>query len=63
VQYIDPYGTTIFGTTQAGQIGKELGLLIEKMPNSAQQDLLLRAREFAERVARHPHWFLWFSGD
>jgi hypothetical protein len=63
LQYIDPYGVTIFGTTQVAQIQKELKMLIQGTTNTKERELLAQALDFAVRASEHPHWFLWFSGD
>ena len=61
LQYIDPYGTTVFGATQASQVQKELKALIERTTNDRDRNLLICALSFAERLGQHPHWFLWFQ--
>jgi hypothetical protein len=63
LQYINPYGVVVFGTTQAEQIQKELQLLIDRETNEETRNLLKQALNFATKVREHPHWFLWFSGD
>jgi hypothetical protein len=63
LQYVNPYGVTTFGTTQAIQVQKELRVLIDKATDEDQRRLLVRILDFAVQVGQHPHWFLWFSGD
>jgi hypothetical protein len=63
LQYIDPYGDTIFGGTQMPQIEKELKVLLERTSDDRLRDLMRRVLDFAVRAGQHPHMYLWFSGD
>ena len=63
LQYIDPYGNTIFNGPQMDQVRKELSLLIEKVTTEEQKTMLRKIDEIAERCQKHPHKFLRFRGD
>jgi hypothetical protein len=64
LQYIDPYGNTIFNGMQMPEVVKELDILIaDKSSNEQQKATLGRIRELAMKCQKQPHTFLRFRGD
>lgn len=63
LQYVDPYGNTIFNGAQMPEIERELDRLIAQAANDEQIQVLRQVRDLAERCRRHAHKFLRFVGD
>jgi hypothetical protein len=63
LQYIDPYGNTVFNGLQMPEVQRELEILVGKASTDEQKDTLRRIRELAVRCQKQPHMFLRFSGD
>ena len=63
LQYIDPYGNTVFNGLQMPEVRKELDLLIDKAPSDEQRATLRRIHELAVSCQKQPHMFLRFRGD
>jgi hypothetical protein len=63
LQYIDPYGNTIFNGAQMPQVKNELSLLIERAPKQEQKEVLRLVLDLATVCGKHPHLFLRFHGD
>jgi hypothetical protein len=63
LQYIDPYGNTIFNRYQMVQLIRELQLLIVKSQSDEQKVLLHRIEELAIRCRDKLHLYLKFNGD
>jgi hypothetical protein len=63
LQYIDPYGSTVFNGLQMPEVQKELDLLIGKASSDEQRNILHRIRELAVNCQKQPHMFLRFRGD
>ena len=63
LQYIDPYGDTIFNRQQMEQVIKELDTLAANASTDEQKEILQRMHALAMRCKERPHWFLRFVGD
>ena len=63
LQYIDPYGNTVFNGLQMPEVQKELELLIGKALSDEQRDTLGQIRDLAVSCQKEPHMFLRFRGD
>lgn len=63
LQYIDPYGNTVFNGVQMPEVQRELEILVGKASTDEQKDILCRIRELAAECQKQPHMFLRFSGD
>ncbi len=63
LQYIDPYGSTVFNRPQMPEVQKELDILISSASSDEQRDVLRRIRNLAVRCQEKPHLFLRFIGD
>jgi hypothetical protein len=63
LQYIDPYGNTVFNGLQMPEVQKELDLLIGKASTDEQRSILRGIRELAVNCQKQPHMFLRFRGD
>jgi hypothetical protein len=63
LQYLDPYGNTIFNGAQLPEVKKELELLASRVPREEQKRLLQRIGELAAKGMERPHKFLRFRGD
>jgi hypothetical protein len=63
LQYIDPYGNTVFNGLQMPEVQKELDLLIGKASSDEQRSILHRIRELAVNCQKQPHMLLRFRGD
>jgi hypothetical protein len=63
LQYVDPYGETIFNPNQMPQIIEELERLMDDPSKREYRDLLARVRSLAIRCQGARHLYLRFSGD
>src|SRR5262249_47534218 len=63
MQYIDPYGNTMFNGLQMKQLQTEIDMLLVAELASGQKQLLQRVRELAVRCQDMPQTHLRFSGD
>jgi hypothetical protein len=63
LQYVDPYGNTVFNGLQMPEVQKELELLIDKASSDEQRSALGQIRDLAVNCQKKPHMFLRFSGD
>ena len=63
LQYIDPYGNTVFNGLQMPEVQKELKRLIGMASSDDQRNILQRICELAAKCQERPHMFLRFRGD
>jgi hypothetical protein len=63
LQYIDPYGNTMFNGLQMPEVQRELDILVGKASSDEQKDILCQIRELAVSCQKQPHMFLRFNGD
>jgi acyl carrier protein phosphodiesterase len=63
LQYIDPYGNTVFNGLQMPEVQKELKRLIAMASNDDQRKTLQRICELAAKCQERPQTFLRFRGD
>jgi hypothetical protein len=63
LQYVDPYGDTVFNPRQMAQVLIELELLINRCTDGQLRTLLEHVRELAEECQAAPHLYLRFNGD
>ena len=63
LQYIDPYGSTIFNEKQMGQVLEELELMAGRARGDRESMLLSRIKALALHCRDHPHEYLRFVGD
>ncbi len=63
LQYIDPYGSTVFNRPQMPEVQKELDILISCASSDEQRDVIRQIRNLAVRCQEKPHLFLRFIGD
>jgi len=63
LQYIEPYGSTIFNTRQMEQVLLELDLMASRTTGGEDSALLGRIRALAVQCRDHPHLYLRFLGD
>src|SRR5437868_795552 len=63
LQFIDPYGNTIFNGKQMSHVMKELELLSGLCSHDTQKLMLDRIKMLAIHCRDNPHEFLRFSGD
>jgi hypothetical protein len=63
LQYVDPYGNTVFNGLQMPEVQKELELLIGKASSDEQRATLGRVRDLAVNCQKKPHMFLRFRED
>jgi len=63
LQYIDPYGNTIFNQVQMGQVLKELEILSSKTNEGDETLLVSKVRTIAQRCRDNPRAHLRFVGD
>ncbi|HLW98179.1 MAG TPA: hypothetical protein VKR82_05995 [Candidatus Acidoferrales bacterium] len=61
--YVDPYGNTLFSSTQMWIFLSEWDALIQQTANENDLQFLRRVRAMAERCKSEPHTFLRFIGD
>lgn len=63
VQYIDPYGDTIFNRLQMAAFLREWSGLISMNPGGSTRAVLLEVAQLAEQCEASPHLYLRFYGD
>jgi hypothetical protein len=63
LQYVDPYGNSIFNRQQMYQIVEELDVLLRRVLTDEQREILLRVRALAAKCKDRPHLLLRFRGD
>lgn len=63
LQYIDPFGNTIFNGAQMAEIRREIELLMNKASTEDQKVVLRGVTELAKRCEEGPHKYLRFRGD
>jgi len=63
LQYVDPYGNSIFNRQQMHQVVEELDVLLSRVLTDEQKEILLRVRGLAAKCKDRPHLFLRFRGD
>jgi hypothetical protein len=63
LQYIDPYGNTIFNGPQMGEVIRELDSLAVSATTEAARSLLTEVRGLAVRCRNNEHLYLKFVGD
>ena len=63
LQYVDPYGTTIFNGIQAEALLPELEEARSSANSADARDLLNSLERIARQCADEPHLFLKFLGD
>jgi len=63
LQYVDPYGDSIYNRQQMDQIVQELDVLLCRPLTHEEEQLLLRVRGLAIICKGSPHLFLRFCGD
>jgi hypothetical protein len=63
LQYIDPYGHTVFNGSQMPEVQRELEILLGRAQTDKQKDILRRIHELAVRSQKEPQTFLRFAGD
>ena len=63
LQFIDPYGDTIFNRHQAAILADEIAALVSDLPDAAAQERARRLSVFARRVAESIHTYIKFIGE
>jgi hypothetical protein len=63
LQYVDPYGDTIFNPRQMPQLLSELELTMSRCSGEEPKLLLTKVRELAEKCRDARHLYLRFVGD
>lgn len=63
LQYIDPYGHTVFNAMQMRQVIRELEVLKDQVTTDAAKSMIERVRELAARCRDTSHLYLSFVGD
>jgi hypothetical protein len=63
LQFIDPYGDTIFNQLQVIQLKKELMETHDKTENEEQHNLFIKIEAMIENCLLKPHQYLKFYGD
>jgi len=63
LQYVDPYGNTMFNRQQMPEVRKELNNLLERASTDKQRDILLRILALVAKCEDRPHMLLRFRGD
>ena len=63
LQFIDPYGNTIFNGTQMQCFLPEWNRLIQRVTDPQESEFLLGVHSMAERCKNEPHVLLRFIGD
>jgi hypothetical protein len=63
LQYIDPYGNTIFNRKQMSEVEKEIDILLREDLTPEQRQVLVRIRALVSECQTRVHMFLRFRGD
>jgi hypothetical protein len=63
LQYVDPYGNTVFNPLQMPQLIEELETLMSKSSDQESKSLLEKVRELAVQCKNSHHQYLRFVGD
>jgi hypothetical protein len=63
LQYIDPYGNTIFNRQQMPEVEKEIDILLGGTLTAEQREIRARIRALATECHGRVHMFLRFRGD
>jgi|SRR5580704_12005821 hypothetical protein len=61
LQFVDPYGDTIFNEKQTRHLIEELKTVIATAANPEERALLEQVKDLAEQI--DTHLYLWFVGD
>jgi len=63
LRFIDPYGNTVFNSTQAAVLSAELNTAKGTVVDREDQERLAAVADLADRCAVSLHVLLWFIGD
>jgi hypothetical protein len=63
LQFIDPYGDTIFNQLQVIRLKKELMEIRNKTEHEEQLNLFIKIEEMIENCLLEPHRYIKFYGD
>ncbi len=63
LRYIDWYGDTVFNRYQVDDVLEELELLLGRVQNDAERELINRMIALTRRCRHEPHLYLKFYGD
>jgi hypothetical protein len=63
IDFIDPYGDTIFNIAQMERLLKELPYLLDEARNETETEAVNRLIKLVEEGCRGIHLYLWLIGD
>ncbi|SRR5258708_2063285 len=63
LQFVDPYGHTVFNELQMPAVIRDLKQLLAKARTEEEREALLGVERLAKRSLAEHHLYLWFYGD